>query len=69
MRRARSCLCRAVALLSRYPRTRADRGSYGGSSYHHLLVNVVPRLRRKGVDDAGMRRLLVENPARAFVFV
>jgi len=42
---------------------------YGGYGYHHLLVNVVPRLRRKGVDDAGMRRLLMENPARAFVFV
>ncbi|HXU87392.1 MAG TPA: phosphotriesterase-related protein [Methylomirabilota bacterium] len=41
---------------------------YGGYGYHHLLVNVVPRLRRKGVDDAGIRRLLVENPARAFVF-
>jgi phosphotriesterase-related protein len=41
---------------------------YGGYGYHHLLVNVVPRLRRKGVDDAGLRRLLVENPARAFVF-
>ena len=41
---------------------------YGGYGYHHLLLNVVPRLRRKGVDDAGLRRLLVENPARAFVF-
>jgi len=41
---------------------------YGGYGYHHLLVNVVPRLRRKGVDDAGLRRLLVENPSRAFVF-
>jgi len=41
---------------------------YGGYGYHHLLVNVVPRLRRKGVDDAGLRRLLVENPARAFIF-
>jgi phosphotriesterase-related protein len=41
---------------------------YGGYGYHHLLVNVVPRLRAKGVDDAGMRRLLVENPARAFAF-
>ena len=41
---------------------------YGGYGYHHLLVNVVPRLRAKGVDDAGLRRLLVENPARAFVF-
>jgi phosphotriesterase-related protein len=41
---------------------------YGGYGYHHLLVNVVPRLRRKGVDDAGLERLLVDNPARAFVF-
>ncbi len=41
---------------------------YGGYGYHHLLVNVVPRLRAKGVDDAGLRRLLVENPTRAFVF-
>jgi phosphotriesterase-related protein len=41
---------------------------YGGSGYHHLLVNVVPRLRRKGVDDAGLRRLLVDNPRRAFAF-
>jgi len=39
---------------------------YGGYGYHHLLVNVVPRLRAKGVDDAGLARLLVENPARAF---
>ena len=41
---------------------------YGGYGYHHLLVNVVPRLRAKGVDDAGLERLLVENPARAFSF-
>jgi phosphotriesterase-related protein len=43
--------------------------TYGGYGYHHLLVNVVPRLRAKGVDDAGLRRLLVENPARAVAFV
>jgi phosphotriesterase-related protein len=41
---------------------------YGGYGYHHLLVNVVPRLRAKGVDDAGLRGLLVENPARALAF-
>src|SRR5438552_3902301 len=39
---------------------------YGGYGYHHLLVNVVPRLRAEGVDDAGLPRLLVDNPARAF---
>jgi phosphotriesterase-related protein len=42
--------------------------AYGGYGYHHLLVNVVPRLRAKGVDDAGLRRLLVENPTRAVAF-
>src|SRR2546426_1171335 len=41
---------------------------YGGYGYYHLLLNVVPRLRAKGVDDAGLTRLLVENPARAFAF-
>ena len=41
---------------------------YGGYGYHHLLLNVVPRLRAKGVDDAGLHRLLVENPTRAFTF-
>src|SRR5262245_19491677 len=41
---------------------------YGGYGYHHLLVNVVPRLRRKGLDEAGIRQLLVDNPRRAFAF-
>jgi phosphotriesterase-related protein len=42
---------------------------YGGFGYHHLLTRVVPRLRRKGIDAAGMRRLLVENPQHAFSFI
>jgi len=29
---------------------------------------VVPRLRRKGLDERGIRGLLVDNPRRAFVF-
>jgi phosphotriesterase-related protein len=41
---------------------------WGGYGYHHLLVNVVPRLRKKGADDATVRTLLVDNPRRAFVF-
>ena len=41
---------------------------YGGYGYHHLLVNVVPRLCRKGVDEAGLRQVLVENPRHAFAF-
>ena len=41
---------------------------WGGYGYHHLLVNVIPRLRKKGADDATVRTLLVDNPRRAFVF-
>lgn len=41
---------------------------WGGYGYHHLLVNVVPRLRAKGADDATLRTLLVDNPRQAFVF-
>jgi phosphotriesterase-related protein len=58
----------AQVLMSHDIAYKSSLTKYGGYGYHHLLVDVVPRLRRKGVDDAGLRRLLVENPARAFVF-
>ena len=38
---------------------------YGGSGYRHLLLTFVPLLRAAGLDDAAIRMLLVENPARA----
>jgi phosphotriesterase-related protein len=41
---------------------------WGGCGYHHLLVNVIPRLRAKGADDAIIETLLVDNPRRAFTF-
>jgi len=41
---------------------------WGGFGYHHLLVNVIPRLRAKGADDRTIQTLLVDNPRRAFVF-
>ena len=56
-------------LLSHDIAYKTSLSTYGGYGYHHLLVNVVPRLRAKGLDDAGLKRLLVENPARAFAFV
>jgi phosphotriesterase-related protein len=37
---------------------------YGGFGYAHLLRTIVPRLRRRGVDEGTLRTLLVENPAR-----
>jgi len=41
---------------------------WGGFGYHHLLVNVIPRLRAKGADDKTIQTLLVDNPRRVFVF-
>jgi phosphotriesterase-related protein len=37
---------------------------YGGQGYGHVLANVVPALRRRGVTDGELRQMLVENPAR-----
>jgi phosphotriesterase-related protein len=41
---------------------------YGGHGYHHLLRHVVPQFRRRGLDEAAIRRLLVDNPARVLAF-
>ena len=41
---------------------------WGGFGYHHLLVNVIPRLRAKGADDKTIQTLVVDNPRRALVF-
>jgi phosphotriesterase-related protein len=38
--------------------------AYGGYGYAHLLTTIRPRLRRAGVDDATIDRLLRANPAR-----
>jgi phosphotriesterase-related protein len=42
---------------------------WGGFGYHHLLVNVIPRLRARGADDRTVQTLLVDNPRRAFTYV
>jgi len=41
---------------------------WGGFGYHHLLVNVIPRLRAKGADDKIVQTLLIDNPRRAFAY-
>nr|WP_281352503.1 hypothetical protein [Phytoactinopolyspora alkaliphila] len=35
----------------------------GGHGYAHILRSIVPRLRRAGVTDEALHRILVENPA------
>lgn len=41
---------------------------YGGDGYSHIVENVVPIMHRKGMDEAAVRRLLVDNPARILTF-
>lgn len=43
---------------------RTDLGAFGGPGYDHILVTIVPRLRRSGVPEAVIDALLIGNPAR-----
>jgi len=56
-------------LISQDVCTRVQLLEYGGFGYGHILRSIVPRLRRRGVDDATVRTLLVENPARVLATV
>lgn len=42
---------------------------YGGSGYAHLLHNIVPIMRQKGMTEEQIHTIMVENPKRAFTFV
>jgi phosphotriesterase-related protein len=42
--------------------------SYGGWGYDHILTNVVPLMRYKGMSDEQIHTLLVENPKRLLSF-
>jgi phosphotriesterase-related protein len=41
----------------------------GGPGIDMIMTTIVPRLRRAGVNDATMHKILVENPRRAISFV
>ena len=43
--------------------------SYGGHGYDHILRNVVPLMRAKGMSEEHIHTLLVENPKRLLRFV
>lgn len=40
--------------------------AYGGKGYGYLLNTFVPMLHERGVSDEHVKRMLVDNPARAF---
>jgi phosphotriesterase-related protein len=50
-------------LLSHDVCTKVQLRRYGGTGYDHLLRAIVPRLRRRGVDEATLQTILVQNPA------
>ncbi len=37
---------------------------YGGHGYYHILENVVPFMRKKGISNEVIKQIIVENPAR-----
>jgi len=41
---------------------------YGGPGYGHILTNVVPLLKARGLDDRDLSTILVENPRRLLRF-
>ncbi len=51
-------------LLSQDICTKMQWRRHGGMGYDHILRTIVPRLRRRGVDEATLHTMLVENPAR-----
>jgi phosphotriesterase-related protein len=56
-------------LISQDVCTKVQLLKYGGLGYGHILRSILPRLRRRAVDDATVRKLLVENPARVLATV
>ncbi len=41
---------------------------YGGKGYAHLIESIIPRMRRRGFDEATISAIFMDNPARALTF-
>ncbi len=48
--------------------TKHQYARYGGKSYDHILTNIVPRMRRRGLGQDQIDAFLVHNPARILPF-
>ncbi len=42
--------------------------AYGGHGYAHILENIVPRMRKRGMEEETIRAILIDNPARVLAF-
>lgn len=47
---------------------KTQRRKYGGWGYAHILDNVVPVMKRKGMTDGEINTILTDNPAKLFTF-
>lgn len=56
-------------LLSHDVATKHRLHAYGGLGYDHLITNIAPRLRKRGLSEADVLLLIKLNPARAYSFV
>jgi phosphotriesterase-related protein len=55
-------------LLSHDIATKHRLREYGGLGYDHLVSNMIPRLRQRGLGEKDIATLFVDNPRDAFVF-
>jgi len=42
---------------------------YGGDGYNHILDNVLPIMRRKGISNENIEAITVQNPAKILTFI
>jgi phosphotriesterase-related protein len=56
-------------LLSHDVATKHRLHAYGGLGYDHLITNVMPRLRKRGLSEEQVATLIIDNPARVYSFV
>ena len=42
--------------------------TYGGHGYHHVVENIMPRMRKRGIAENDIESIYVKNPARVLAF-
>ena len=48
--------------------SKARTSTYGGYGYGHLIENIVPRMRDRGIPEEQVRQVMINNPARILTF-
>ncbi|KXB05980.1 hypothetical protein AKJ52_02725 [candidate division MSBL1 archaeon SCGC-AAA382C18] len=48
--------------------TKGQLKKYGGLGFDHLLLNIIPRLKRVGINEKTINKIFIENPKRVLQF-